>query len=96
MFIHTSRHGDLFFVTLTSENPETNEGSTVTFRLNREDASALSHQLSHEVTDWHIENEGSAPEPDEHNDPYERAALMDEYYHNQYDQHGPLFANEPF
>lgn len=100
MFIHTTRHGDTFLVTFTSENAETNEGSTVTFRLNREDASALSHQLAHEVTDWHVENEGSfpftAPEVDEHNDPYERAALMDEYYHNQYDQHGPLFANEPF
>ena len=41
MFIHTTRHGDTFLVTFTSENAETNEGSTVTFRLNREDASAL-------------------------------------------------------
>ena len=92
MFIHTTRHGDTFLVTLTNENAETNEGSTVTFRLNREDASHLSHQLAHEVTDWHVDNDG-----DEYGDPHEAAAMMADYYDTQAEIINDLsYANEPF
>lgn len=91
MFIHTSRHGGLFFVTITSETEDGQQASTVTLRLTREDADYLSKQLAHEVTDWHIEHDG-----EEHNDPHERAALMDEYNTQQLENHDLLFANEPF
>jgi hypothetical protein len=91
MFIHTSRHGDLFFVTITSETEDGRQASTSTFRLSREDADYLSKQLAHDVTDWHVEHDG-----EEHNDPHERAALMDEYNTEQLENHDLLFANEPF
>ena len=91
MLIYTSRSGDLFFLTITTEVPDSSEGSTVTFRLSREDADGLSRQLAHEVTDWHIENAG-----EEHNDPHERAALMDEYNEQELEKvNVSLFANEP-
>lgn len=99
MFIHTSRAGDTIFCTLDVE-PKTGTAISTTMRMTLEDARQLTGQLEKHILDHTIENEGSfpitAPEVDEHNDPYERAALMDEYYLNQYDQHGPLFANEPF
>jgi hypothetical protein len=91
MFIHTSRHGDLFFVTITSETEDGRQASTSTFRLSREDADYLSKQLAHDVTDWHVEHDG-----EEHNDPHERAALMDEHNTEQLENHDLLFANEPF
>lgn len=92
MFMHISRHGDLFLLTMTTEVPDSTEGSTVTFRMSRQDADHLSKQLAHEVTDWHVENDG-----EEHNDPYERAALMDEYNEQELEKVNViLFANEPF
>lgn len=91
MFIHTSRHGDLFFVTITSETEDGQQASTSTFRLTRQDADYLSKQVAHEVTDWHIENDG-----EEHNDPHERAALMDEYYEQQAEIERDLMFAEPF
>jgi hypothetical protein len=92
MFIHVSRSGDLFFVTITTEVPDSSEGSTVTFRLTRQDADYLSKQLGHEVTDWHVENDG-----DEYGDPHEAAAMMADYYDTQAEIINDLsFANEPF
>lgn len=91
MFIHTSRHGDLFFVTITSETEDGRQASTSTFRLSREDADYLSKQLAHDVTDWHVEHDG-----EEHNDPHERAALMDEYHEQQADIERDLMFAEPF
>ena len=91
MFIHTSRHGDLFFVTITTETEDGRQASTSTFRLSREGADYLSKQLGHDLTDWHVENGG-----EEHNDPQERAALMDEYNTQQLENHDLLFAKEPF
>ena len=91
MFIHTSRHGDLFFVTITSETEDGRQASTSTFRLSREDADYLSKQLAHDVTDWHIEHDG-----EEHNDPHERAALMDEYHEQRAEIERDLMFAEPF
>jgi hypothetical protein len=91
MFIHTSRHGDLFFVTITTETEDGRQASTSTFRLSREDADYLSKQLGHDVTDWHIEHDG-----EEHNDPHERAALMDEYHEQQAETERDLMFAEPF
>lgn len=91
MFIHTSRHGDLFFVTITTEVPDSSEGSTATFRFNREDANFLCQQLAQELNDWHLENEG-----DEHDDPHERAALIAEYKTEQLEDKDVLLFLEPF
>ena len=91
MFIHTSRSGDLFFMTLTTEIPDSSEGSTATFRLSREDADNLRRQLAADITDWHIENQ-----PEEHANPHERAALMDEYHEHQADIERDLMFAEPF
>ena len=92
MFIHTSRSGDLFFLTITTETEDGRQASTSTFRLSREDADYLSKQLGHDVTDWHLENAG-----EEHNDPHERAALMDEYNEQELEKVIVIrFANEPF
>lgn len=86
MFIHTSRHDDLFFVTVTAEDAEGKEASTVTLRLSREDADHLRSQIAHEITDWHIEH-----------DPHEQAALMDEYHEDRAEIELDLaFASEPF
>lgn len=92
MFIHTSRHGDLFFVTITTETEDGRQASTSTFRLSREDADYLSKQLGHDVTDWHVENDS-----DEHGDPHEAAAMMADYYDTQAEIINDLsYANEPF
>ena len=92
MFIHTSRHGDLFFVTITSETEDGRQASTSTFRLSCEDADYLSKQLAHDVTDWHVEHDG-----EEHGDPHEAAAMMADYYDTQAEIINDLsFANEPF
>lgn len=91
MFIHTSRHGDLFFMTLTTETEDGRQASTSTFRLSREDADALRRQIDADITDWHIENQ-----PEEHADPHERAALMEEHYEQQADIERDLMFAEPF
>lgn len=92
MLIYTSRSGDLFFLTITTEVADGSEGSTVTFRLSREHADGLSRQLAHEVTDWHVENDGN-----EYGDPHEAASMMADYYDTQAELINDLsYANEPF
>ena len=85
MFIHTSRSGDVFFMTLTTEIPDSSEGATATFRLSREDADNLRRQLATDITDWHVEN-----------DPAEQAAMMGEYHEQQADIERDLMFAEPF
>lgn len=96
MFIHTSRHGELFFVTITTEVPDSSEGSTATFRFGWEDATFLCQQLAQELTDFHVEND-ERKEADRLDDTFEKAAALDEYYHGQLEEnHDDKFANEPF
>jgi len=87
-FIHTSSAGDgdntTIYCTIDVESAGSSSSST-TYRFTLDDARQLTGQLEKLIFDALIEN-----------DPHKQAALMDEYYLNQYDQHGPLFANEPF
>jgi hypothetical protein len=78
-------------MTLTTETEDGRQASTSTFRLSREDADNLRRQLAADITDWHIENQ-----PEEHADPHERAALMDEYHEQQAEIERDLMFAEPF
>jgi len=86
MFIYTSRHDELFFVTVTAEDSDGKEATTITLRLTRDDANTLCRQLEHDLTDWDIEQ-----------DPHEKATLMAEYHEERAEIERDLaFADEPF
>lgn len=87
MFIHTSRSDSTFFVTITADEPDSYNGSTVTLRLSHEEADYLCRQLEHDIQDWHVE----------HNDSHEQADLRDEYHEERAEIELDLaFADEPF
>lgn len=87
MFIHTSRADNTFFVTITAEEAESYNGSTVTLRFSQEEADYLCRQLEHDIQDWHVE----------HHDSHEQAALRDEYHEERAEIELDLaFADEPF
>lgn len=88
--VHTSLSGDMIFMTVISEIG-LDDAVTITYRLPIPKATNIHRQLGQMLTDWHIENQ-----PEEHADPHERAALMEEHYEQQADIERDLMFSEPF
>ena len=95
-FIHTSSAGEgddtTIYCTIDVESAGSSSSST-TYRFTLSDARQLAGQLEKHILDALIQN-------DQHEqaalDPHEQAALMDEHFEQQLENHELLFADEPF
>ena len=87
-FIHTSSAGEgdntTIYCTIDVESAGSSSSST-TYRFTLEDARQLTGQLEKLIFDALIEN-----------DPHEQAAIMDEHFEQQLENHELFFADEPF
>ena len=88
--VHTSRRGPTIYMTIFSEIG-LDDATTTTLRLPIAKATDIYRQLGQHLTDFHLENQ-----PEEHADPHERAALMEEHYEQQADIERDLMFAEPF
>ena len=88
--VNTTRSGNVIYMTVSNET-HLDDATTTTFRLPIEKATDIHRQLGQHLTDWHIENQ-----PEEHADPHERAALMEEHYEQQAERDSGLMFAEPF
>ena len=86
-FIHTSSagEGDNTTIYCTIDVESVGSSCATTYRFTLSDARQLTGQLEKHILDALIQN-----------DPHEQAALMDEHFEQQLENHELLFADEPF
>ncbi len=88
--VQMSVHGHVIYATFISEIG-IDDAVTITYRLPIAKATNIYRKFGQMLTEWHLENQ-----PEEHADPHERAALMDEYHEQQAERDSDLMFAEPF